>query len=393
LTPERLPLDSPLPAELAPRLAGGLAAYREFPTFSAPWLLRRTLLFGAAIGAFGALCGFGLYERNGDAGRALWLVLQFTGGGLGMASAGPLLATMVRHRRLSASRERTGIVLALLVGLALAFVLDGVTSEALDATLQQPPDPPPRDTSPVALLVNGAVLLVIYGLLGGGLALGRYLREHTAFRDAQNEREIHRLRALAEGLDRKLSLLQAQIEPHFLFNTLASVRSLIASDPGRAAHAIDLLVDYLRATIPHLRGAEVTSDLGQQLLLCERYLALMAARTGRLSFSIDTPEPLRSERVPPLLLMTLVENAIKHGIEPKPGPGHVALRVRDDGDTLVVCVEDDGAGLREGLSSGLGLHNLREQLRLRYGTRAAFTLRANRGAGVSAELRIPKDPR
>ncbi len=392
MTLDRLRLDGPLHAELAPRLSGGLASYREYPTFSWPWLFRRTLLFGAAIGSFGALCAFGLWQREGDVGRALWLAVQFTGGGLGMASAGPALATFVRHRRLSEPRERAGIAFALLLGLGAAFLLDSVTSQALDATLEQPPEPAPEHTGPLALFVNGAVLLGIYGLLGGGLALGRYLREHAAFREAQRARELAELRARADGLDRKLSLLQAQIEPHFLFNTLASVRALIEREPGRAAHAIDLLVDYLRATIPHLRGAEVASDLGTQLVLCERYLALMAARTGRLTFSIDAPDALRAEPVPPLMLMTLVENAVKHGIEPKPGPGHVTVRVRDTGDALALCVEDDGAGLREGLSGGLGLHNLREQLRLRYGARAAFTLQERAGAGVSAVLHIPKEP-
>jgi Histidine kinase len=390
VSPAPIPLDRPLAPELAPRLARGLAAYREYPTFSWPWLYRRSLLFGCCISAYGALAAFGLWSRDASLGRALLVALQFTGGGLGMASAGPLLATWVRHRGWPAPRERVAIVLALCAGLGVAFALDELTSSALAASLPPSPTPSPEHTGPLATLINVLVLVIIYGLLGGGLALGRYLREQAAHREVLREQELSALRAMADGLDRKLSLLQAQIEPHFLFNTLASVRSLVACDPARAEGTIDLLVDYLRATIPDLRCGDTASELGQQLRLCERYLALMAVRTGRLEYHVEAAEGLCAMPVPPLLLMTLVENAIKHGIEPKVGAGRVEVRVTEQAEDMLVRVDDDGVGLREGLSSGLGLHNLREQLRLRYAGRAGFTLQSLPGGGTRAELRLPK---
>jgi LytS/YehU family sensor histidine kinase len=189
-------------------------------------------------------------------------------------------------------------------------------------------------------------------------------------------------------------VLAAQVEPHFLFNTLAGVRSAIHTDPARAATLIDSLADYLRAAIPRLRadgGADAT--LAGQVEIVRAYLALMAARMPRLSFSIDLPDDLRALPCPPLMLVSLVENAVKHGAEPKVGPVHVALRARLDAlGRLQVAVEDDGAGFGGSTGgTGIGLANIRERLKQMHGDRAALELRARPEGGVGATLTLPLD--
>jgi LytS/YehU family sensor histidine kinase len=169
-------------------------------------------------------------------------------------------------------------------------------------------------------------------------------------------------------------VLQAQVEPHFLFNTLASVRSLIASEPARAAQTIDALADYLRAALPRLREDRVEdATLDRQLDLCLGYLDLMRVRmAGRLSARVEADAAVRALPFPPLILLTLVENAVTHGVEPKPGPGEIVIRARAEDGILTVAVEDDGAGLEPGVTPGLGLANVRAQLQNLFGDRAGL---------------------
>ncbi|HEY6879434.1 MAG TPA: ATP-binding protein, partial [Polyangiales bacterium] len=169
---------------------------------------------------------------------------------------------------------------------------------------------------------------------------------------------------------------------------LASVRSLIESDPSTAATTIELLVDYLRATIPRLRESELDSTLGQQLEICESYLRLMCVRMGRLGYRIEVGQELRARSFPSLLLITLVENALKHGIEPKVGPGMVVVSAALEEGRLRVHVIDDGVGLRDSCGSGIGLNNVREQLHARYGEHAKFTLSGAARGGACATIEI-----
>jgi sensor histidine kinase YesM len=135
------------------------------------------------------------------------------------------------------------------------------------------------------------------------------------------------------------------------------------------------------------------STLGHQLDICASYLALMKLRMGgRLDYAIDVDDTLRMLPYPPLLLITLVENAIKHGIEPKPGHGRVVVRSRVDSGRLDVTVIDDGVGLQPGVGGGVGLANVRDQLATRYGDRAALHLRSGSGKGVEAEISLPLEP-
>ena len=148
--------------------------------------------------------------------------------------------------------------------------------------------------------------------------------------------------------------MQAQIEPHFLFNTMASVQHLIETDPGRAAHLQQNLTQYLRAAIPQLR--ESTTVLGREVELARAYLSVLKARMEeRLEFRIDVPTLLASGPFPLMMLLTLVENAIKHGLEAKPEGGAVRISATREGEAMQVTVADTGAGFEPKPGFGMGL--------------------------------------
>jgi LytS/YehU family sensor histidine kinase len=190
----------------------------------------------------------------------------------------------------------------------------------------------------------------------------------------------------------RLSVLAAQVEPHFLFNTLAGVRSAIATDPARASDMVDRLTAYLRAAIPRLRSdGAAAATLASQAEIVRAYLALMQARMPRLTFQVDVPADLAQLPFPPLMLISLAENAVKHGVEPKMGPAAITLSAaRDAQGRLAVTVADDGVGFGGATAgSGLGLSNLRERLHQLYKGRAELTLKARSDGGVAATLAIP----
>lgn len=395
------PLRQKLPAEV---LVGGNAVwsrYRQYPVFGLRWLLGRSLLFCGVIAVVAAFIGAGTGVALQDPGIAIRVgITQFIAFSL-MATLGPALATAVRHRGWPVAWERKAVVVAVLAGMVLSFFVDRVASSYIDQLVKpelaaaglavKPPVLSPV-VKAIGLAINVAALVVIYGLFGGGLALRAYFSEHRRWDEHHHVRELNALESRVHEADLRLGVLQAQVEPHFLFNTLASVRALVRQDPAQAEATLDALVDFLRATIPKLREDRgLHATLGQQLDLCSSYLALMQVRMGgRLTYDVRADEALRAAPFPPSLLITLVENAIKHGIEPRPGPGRIDIDAVRDGDALRVQVRDDGAGLQPGLSTGVGLANVREQLAARYGARAAFVLSpAAEGRGVCAEIRVP----
>ena len=395
------PLRQKLPAEV---LVGGNAVwsrYRQYPVFGLRWLLGRSLLFCGVIAVVAAFIGMGTGVVAQDVGVAVKVAITEFIVFSSMATLGPALATAVRHRAWPLSRERKAVVIAVLIGMVLSFFIDRLGSSYIEQLIKpgleaaglsvNPPAPPPL-VKAIGLAINVAALVVIYGLFGGGLALRAYFSEHRRWDEHHHVRELNALESRVHEADLRLGVLQAQVEPHFLFNTLASVRALVRQDPAQAEATLDALVDFLRATIPKLREDRgLHATLGQQLDLCSSYLALMQVRMGgRLTYDVRADEVLRAAPFPPSLLITLVENAIKHGIEPRSGPGRIEIDAVRDGDTLRVQVRDDGAGLQPGLSTGVGLANVREQLAARYGARAAFVLSpAAEGRGVCAEIRVP----
>jgi signal transduction histidine kinase len=189
----------------------------------------------------------------------------------------------------------------------------------------------------------------------------------------------------------KLSLLHAQVEPHFLYNTLASAQLLTRSDPARADEMLGHLIQYLRHSLP--RTEDELSTLGMELERAIAYLEILKIRMGsRLSVQVDVPETLRATPLPPMMLQTLVENAIKHGLEPRTAGGTVWIRARRSDGEIAVTVADDGDGFNSRSSgTGIGLKNVRERLRLVYGNSAALAVVANFPAGVAATITVPAE--
>jgi signal transduction histidine kinase len=195
-------------------------------------------------------------------------------------------------------------------------------------------------------------------------------------------------RAAAEN---QLKLLQSQLEPHMLFNTLANLRVLIGMDPPRAQAMLDRLIAFLRATLSASRNA--MHPLGTEFERIGDYLALMGVRMGpRLQTRLSLPDELRELGVPPLLLQPLVENCIKHGLEPKVTGGRVEVSAARDGDMLVLSVLDSGVGLDAAAHPGdsrFGLQQVRERLQTLYGSRASLELQDAADGGTLARIRLP----
>jgi sensor histidine kinase YesM len=324
---------------------------------------------------------------------------------MAIVTAGPALATAVRHRGLSAPLERAGVVVAIAAGLAISFAGQELANQysrfyLLERYIQARIIPDNRNLkwkpSATWIAFQLTTQSFIFLGLGGGPALRAYFLEKSRWQEGQRQRELDSLRREKSTADLRLTVLQAQVEPHFLFNTLASVRSLVRQDPQRAEATVDALVDHLRATMPKMRGdiGGLTPTLAEQIEVCASYLALMQVRMGeRLQYRVEMPEELGKLAFPPFILISLVENAIKHGVEPKPGEATVWVRAEldgwGDGQRLSVSVEDDGLGLRPGLSDGVGLSNVRAQLAARFGDRASLTLEDLSGGGVLATVRFP----
>ena len=379
-------------------LAPGWSRYLNFPTFSWAWCVQRSRLFVPPALAYGI--GMATWHAAGMDDWASWPGFAWRAclAALLVVGAGPLMAALVRQARLPARVERVLVVLAILAGLALAARAMQWASAHHDALMElckgRTMSVPPAFSMLSHLLfqsLKGSSLLLVIG--GGGFAIVSYLTERRRLADFASRQELDAVRAQRDEAELRLSVLQAQVEPHFLFNTLASVRSLVATDPQRAAATIDAMADYFRSTLPSLdQSGERNATLGRQLDICARYLDLMNIRTdGRIRIEVAVDEAARGLFFPPLVLLTLVENAVKHGVAPKPGPATVSIaaRLRPDG-SLEVAVEDDGAGLQPGESHGLGLANARAQLRNLFGGGASLSIAGRAQGGTRAEIIIAK---
>jgi len=188
----------------------------------------------------------------------------------------------------------------------------------------------------------------------------------------------------------KLSLLHAQVEPHFLYNTLASAQYLTRSDPAKADQMLGNLITYLRFSLPKTEAS--LSTLGDELERATAYLEILRIRMGeRLRMQIQVPEGLKATPMPAMMLQTLVENAIKHGLEPVTGGGTIWVIARETEGKVAITVADDGRGFsNEGGGTGIGLKNVRERLKLAYGDAASFSIVANFPKGVASTITLPK---
>ena len=225
-------------------------------------------------------------------------------------------------------------------------------------------------------------------LAGLGTLVVEFYRHETRSVEAMHRAEIDR-----QALDRKmaearLQVLQAQIEPHFLFNTLANVRRLYQTDAARGRSMLDHLMRYLEVALPRMR--EHRSTLAGDVTLIESYLEVQRIRMGRrLAFEIDVPVELRPLEVPPMMLLTLVENAIKHGLNPLPEGGSVRVQARREGELLCIEVADSGRGFHATSGGGTGLANIRTRLAAMHGDAASLALAENYPRGVTSTLRLP----
>jgi Histidine kinase len=232
-----------------------------------------------------------------------------------------------------------------------------------------------------------AAIVLLFPLLfvtKGVISVNRRLKN----RATKSEQKAQQADLTKQLMEAKLAAMQAQIEPHFLFNTLASVQHLIETDPAAAAQMQTNLIKYLRAAIPQMRESSTT--LGREAEQSRAYLDILKVRMGeRLSYEINIPDALQSLAFPPMMIPTLVENAIKHGLEPKLEGGKISVNATVVGDKLRVSVVDTGNGFSHQPGSGVGLENIRERLKALYGDKAAFIIMPNLPMGTVASIEIP----
>ena len=231
------------------------------------------------------------------------------------------------------------------------------------------------------LIVTGVIVKVVLG----------------SKRKAEVRAQAASATAAEEGLRRQLAeaqlkMMQAQVEPHFLFNTLASVDYLIETDPARASSMQKNLIRYLREALPKMREGSTT--LGKEVALCRAYLEILKVRMeDRLQFALTVPRALSSAKFPPMMLQSLVENAVKHGLEPKPEGGSLTLSAGVSHGILRVAVADTGLGfgVHAVSGTGVGLDNVRERLAALYGKRARLAVEANTPSGTIATIEVPHE--
>ncbi len=240
----------------------------------------------------------------------------------------------------------------------------------------------------------GSVAIVLFIPLFMMAVIAKFFIDRS--RAAQRLAEVKKSEAEFHNINRqiteaKLQALQAQVEPHFLYNTLANVQALTEVEPAAAHKMVGHLIQYLRAALPKMR--ENTSTVGQEIELVRAYLNILKMRMGeRLEFDIDVPSDLQALAFPPLMLPSLVENAIKHGLEPQRLGGHIQITAKTEGGKLFLTVQDTGRGFSEQdtiAGGGVGLANIRERLTALYGDAAKLTLEENRPQGVVATIEIP----
>ena len=238
--------------------------------------------------------------------------------------------------------------------------------------------------------VRGFVIVTSTALTVGMLvALAAQLRQREALSREQALRfALEKSQFERQALDASLTLLQAQVQPHFLFNTLANVQALVESNSPRAAEVLKSLIAYLRASVPRLQGGMAT--LTDELTLVRAYLELMQMRMpDRLQFTMHADPALGTQPLPPLVLLTLVENAVRHGIDPGTEGGRIEISAALDGQRWRLWVEDSGVGMAADAPAGMGLSNLRARLAGHHGAAASLILSEVQPHGVRAELSLP----
>lgn len=290
----------------------------------------------------------------------------------------------VRFYRLNVWNFLLPLAAGIAIGIFLTWIISGMLSglgwDQIPATLQR------RLHSGIANDITTIGIAVFFGII---ILYYFVSREHLLKTNAALQQErLESLEQQRQISETRLRLLQAQIEPHFLFNTLSNIAGLIASDGQKAQTMLENLTRYLRSTLT--RSQDKNTSLQDELELLENYLDIFRVRMGeRLAYSIDVDESLRGIALPPLLLQPLVENAIKHGLEPAVKGGKIQISATRMDACIRIAVTDNGMGLQQETSSGMGLANIRERLRSLYGDAARLVIEANHPTGVRASIEIP----
>jgi signal transduction histidine kinase len=438
-----------LPAEVSIQSDTWLNRYRNFPVFSKTWFRHRSIAFIGTYLFITTIVFIIALITKGDWRLYSVVVLPTLLSAVSLTVAGQAMAVWVRQKRFAPKKEAICLCLALVMGAAFTFgvfkasgrlaklaIYGDASHKIFDDKKREPAKKPadvpsasaasvsasgsisePASTSApasasataakpktddtdieidkwVQMVVGASPMAFLLFYTGSGFDLWFFFRQRKRLAEALRQQELKRAQDARREAELRLSVLVAQVEPHFLFNTLAGVRSAILTEPLRATAIVDHLVDYLRSTIPQMRGDGSTEQgrLAKQLEATRAYLGLMQARIPRLTYSVESE--LKDAAFPPLLLISLVENAIKHGVEPKIGPVHVSVSARyfdqDNEEKLEVAVSDNGLGFGGTTSgSGIGLANIRERLESMYGTRASLVLKARPEGGVTASIVIP----
>ncbi|SFI47954.1 Histidine kinase-, DNA gyrase B-, and HSP90-like ATPase [Collimonas sp. OK307] len=234
------------------------------------------------------------------------------------------------------------------------------------------------------------VLLLLIGLFGTKALMGGKKRAEARAQAANAAAEHANLQR--EVSEAKMQMIQAQVEPHFLFNTLASVEYLIETDPPRASAMQKRLIQYLRAVLPQMRETATVTTLGREVDIVRAYLDLLKMRMEeRLNVDLQVSDGLRSAAFPPMMLQSLVENAIKHGLERKAEGGYLRIKAEVADNQLRVSVTDDGLGFGAFPSNGtgLGLLSIRDRLKLLHGNAAQLEIAPNSPSGVCSTIEVP----
>jgi len=408
-----IPTDNPLPSKIFGKYGGWGSMAQQYPIFSQTWYKYRALSFLWPMALLAVFLGLGLFvipESNAKfklflASLFLWISITTA------LMLGRGLAVLVAKQTWSERKISIGVVLAVCMGILAAIYLvhleHGFEKQFTNDYLQELKLKKQTDlalvdsdemyqNSPVVSAARYLILLATFLWLGGTADLFAYFRQRREMKDVIVEQRVAHYQKERNEAELRLSVLASQIEPHFLFNTLSGVRSAILSDPQMGVAIIDNLVEYLRATIPQLRNDGSCSQvkLGSQLQAIRAYLGVIKFRIPRLSVEVEFDPTLSELFIPPLMLISLVENAVKHGIELKKGPVHIAVSAEktllDNQEKLVLTVSDNGLGFTAGASgTGIGLTNIRERLKQLYQEHAALTLETNEQGGVTARIILP----
>jgi len=282
---------------------------------------------------------------------------------------------------------------ALIAAILLSSAIGLVIIQAIEAQFPEPlGDGVPGKSTWSIVLHRWPYLWPRHTLIAGLFsAVYAYFRRGEECAAAAHLAEQQRLQLEQRMEEARLQVLQAQIEPHFLFNTLATVRRLYQTNRAAAASMLDNLMRYLTVALPQMRTTE--STLGRETALAEAYLNIQRIRMGRrLSFAIDVADALSNAKMPPMMLLTLAENAIKHGLNPLPEGGFIRISALVEAQQLRVQVADSGQGFQRTAGGGTGLANIRARLATLYGRTARLSVAHNNPRGVTATIALPYAP-